>query len=270
MEASTFRALLDAHLKNNNACTLLSARLSDGGSYGRVLREADGSFRAIVEAKDCTPEQAAITEVNTGAYVFRVRELLDSLDKLTTDNAQGELYLTDVPAFIKAAGGRVGLCDGCSETEMLGVNTVEQLSRSGADHPLPRLNRLQHRKDDSNESIFERRYGGHLRHRLLAGDGAHLSHGLHPRPEADDPRGGRRLPGRPLRRGGGGPGEGCPRLRPEHRPRRSAPGHQDAPRLVRRPAVYDERAGSGQVSTPCSSPATTPGRAAPAIPCPTP
>ena len=54
--------------------------------------------------------------------------LLDSLDKLTTDNAQGELYLTDVPAFIKAAGGRVGLCDGCSETEMLGVNTVEQLS----------------------------------------------------------------------------------------------------------------------------------------------
>ena len=58
----------------------------------------------------------------------RVRELLDSLDKLTTDNAQGELYLTDVPAFIKAAGGRVGLCDGCSETEMLGVNTVEQLS----------------------------------------------------------------------------------------------------------------------------------------------
>lgn len=128
MEASTFRALLDTHLKNNNACTLLSARLSDGGSYGRVLREADGSFRAIVEAKDCTPEQAAVTEVNTGAYVFRVRELLDSLDKLTTDNAQGELYLTDVPAFIKAAGGRVGLCDGCSETEMLGVNTVEQLS----------------------------------------------------------------------------------------------------------------------------------------------
>ena len=128
MEASTFRALLDTHLKSDNACTLLSARLSDGGSYGRVLREADGSFRAIVEAKDCTPEQAAVTEVNTGAYVFRVRELLDSLDKLTTDNAQGELYLTDVPAFIKAAGGRVGLCDGCSETEMLGVNTVEQLS----------------------------------------------------------------------------------------------------------------------------------------------
>ena len=88
MEAFTFRALLDAHLKNNNA----------------------------------TPE------VTPGAYGCRVRELLDSLDKLTTDNAQGELYLTDGPAFIKAAGGRVGLCDGCSETEMLGVNTVEQLS----------------------------------------------------------------------------------------------------------------------------------------------
>lgn len=96
----------------------------------------DGSFRAIVEAKDCTPEQAAITEVNTGAYVFRVRELLDSLDKLTTDNAQGELYLTDVPAFIKGRRRPVGLCDGCSETEMLGVNTVERSAKwSGSSAP---------------------------------------------------------------------------------------------------------------------------------------
>lgn len=127
MSETTFRALLDVHLQSGNACTLLSARLSSGGSYGRILREADGSFRAIVEAKDCTPEQAAVTEVNTGAYVFRVRELLEGLTHLTTDNAQGELYLTDVPAYIKATGGRVGLCDGCSEEEMLGVNTVEQL-----------------------------------------------------------------------------------------------------------------------------------------------
>lgn len=127
MAQATFRALLDAHLQSGNACTLLSARLKDGGSYGRILREEDGSFRAIVEAKDCTPEEAAVTEVNTGAYVFRVRELLEGLTHLNTDNAQGELYLTDVPAYIKAAGGRVGLCDGCSEEEMLGVNTVEQL-----------------------------------------------------------------------------------------------------------------------------------------------
>jgi len=127
MKQETFRSLVDIHLREGNACTVLSAILPDGGNYGRVLREADGSFQRIVEARDCTPEQAAVREVNVASYLFRVPDLLASLSKLTTDNAQGELYLTDCPALIKAAGGRVGLCDTCSAREMLGVNTVEQL-----------------------------------------------------------------------------------------------------------------------------------------------
>lgn len=127
MRRETFQALADTHIREGNACTLLSAVLPEGGNYGRVLREADGTFRAIVEDKDCTPEQKQIREVNTGTYVFHVPELLACLGKLRDDNAQGELYLTDVPALIKAAGGRVGLCDTCSPEEMLGVNTVEQL-----------------------------------------------------------------------------------------------------------------------------------------------
>ena len=127
MKKETFQALADTHLREGNACTLLSAVLPEGGNYGRILRDADGSFRAIVEDKDCTPEQKQIREVNTGTYVFHVPELLSSLGRLRNDNAQGELYLTDVPAFIKEAGGRVGLCDTCSPDEMLGVNTVEQL-----------------------------------------------------------------------------------------------------------------------------------------------
>ena len=61
--------------------------------------------------------------------MFHVPELLSSLGRLRNDNAQGELYLTDVPAFIKEAGGRVGLCDTCSPDEMLGVNTLEQLAQ---------------------------------------------------------------------------------------------------------------------------------------------
>ena len=127
MRRETFQTLVDTHLREGNACTMLSAVLPEGGNYGRVLREEDGSFRAIVEDKDCTPEQKQIREVNTGTYVFHVPELLASLGKLRDDNAQGELYLTDVPAFIKEAGGRVGLCDTCSPDEMLGVNTVTQL-----------------------------------------------------------------------------------------------------------------------------------------------
>lgn len=129
MSQKTFQALAKTHLEEGNACTMLSARLPEGGSYGRVLREADGSFQRIVEARDCTPEQAAVTEVNTGTYVFHVPALLSVLSELNQDNAQGELYLTDVPALLKARGLRVGLCDTCSPDEMLGVNTVEQLQQ---------------------------------------------------------------------------------------------------------------------------------------------
>ncbi len=129
MRQETFRSLVDVHLREGNACTMLSAILPEGGNYGRVLREPDGSFRAIVEDKDCTPEEKEIREVNTGTYLFHTPSLLASLGQLRDDNAQGELYLTDVPALIKAAGGRVGLCDTCSPDEMLGVNTVEQLAQ---------------------------------------------------------------------------------------------------------------------------------------------
>lgn len=129
MRCETFQALADTHLTAGNACTLLSAHLPEGGSYGRVLREEDGTFQRIVEARDCTPEQTAVTEVNTGTYVFHVPSLLSVLDQLKKDNAQGELYLTDVPALLKAQGKRVGLCDTCSPKEMLGVNTAEQLAQ---------------------------------------------------------------------------------------------------------------------------------------------
>lgn len=127
MQRSTFQSLVNLHLSQGNSCTMLSSILDEGGNYGRVLREEDGSFKCIVEARDCTPEQVAVREVNVGAYLFHVPELLSALSQLKTDNAQGELYLTDCPAIIKAAGHRVGVCDTCSEQEMLGVNTVEQL-----------------------------------------------------------------------------------------------------------------------------------------------
>lgn len=127
MRRRTFEALVKTHFDAGNDCTLLSAVLDDGGNYGRILREADGSFRAIMEARDCTPDETAVREVNAGTYLFRTPKLLSALGKLTDDNAQGELYLTDVPTILKAEGGRVGVCDTCSPTEMLGVNTPEQL-----------------------------------------------------------------------------------------------------------------------------------------------
>lgn len=127
MAKETYQSLIQLHLASGNDCTLLSAHLDEGGNYGRVIRDAQGVFQSIVEAKDCTPDQAAVTEVNTGVYLFRTAPLLEALGHLKNDNAQGEYYLTDVPAYLLSQGGKVGVCDRCTPTEMLGVNTVAQL-----------------------------------------------------------------------------------------------------------------------------------------------
>ncbi len=109
------------------ACTLLSAVLTDGGSYGRILRR-EGRVVAIVEARDATPEQLAIREVNAGVYVFDVAKVHPLLAELAPTNSQGEYYLTDVVAAMVARGENViGVCLDDAE-EMLGVNTREELA----------------------------------------------------------------------------------------------------------------------------------------------
>ena len=127
MKKATYQSLVKLHLDADNDCTLLSAHVDEGGSYGRITRTPTGDFKAIVEAKDCTPEEAQVNEVNTGVYLFRVKPLLEALGHLKNDNAQGEYYLTDVPGYLLSKGGKVGVCDTCSVQEMLGVNTPEQL-----------------------------------------------------------------------------------------------------------------------------------------------
>lgn len=129
LKRETLETLARTHLEEGNACTVLTAELEDGGNYGRIIRKDDGAFSAIVEAKDCTPEQQAVKLVNVGTYLFRCTDLLAALGKLGRNNAQGEYYLTDAPALIQAAGGKVGIAYGCTADEMLGVNTPEQLAQ---------------------------------------------------------------------------------------------------------------------------------------------
>ncbi len=81
-----------------------TAHKADPFGLGRIVRNAQGDFEAIVEQKDATPEQQQITEVNLSCYVFRSRDLLAALDQLSNNNAQREYYLTDVPAILKRAG----------------------------------------------------------------------------------------------------------------------------------------------------------------------
>ncbi len=128
LSADTLRHLLAEHAVSGNAVTVLTAQLTDPTGYGRVLRDADGSVAQIVEQKDATPAQQAVREVNSGVYAFAARSLTDGLALLTTDNAQGELYLTDVLVHARAAGGRVGAVQVDDTWQVEGVNDRVQLA----------------------------------------------------------------------------------------------------------------------------------------------
>ena len=129
MRRATYESLIETHKREGNDCTLLSAVSDEELPYGRIVRKSDGSFSHIVEDKDCTPEGKAIRELNVGVYVFESGPLWEAIDQLRPNNAQGEYYLTDAPAYILSRGGRVGACPTCTAEEMLGVNTVEQLAQ---------------------------------------------------------------------------------------------------------------------------------------------
>ena len=140
LTSRTVNRLLEAHRERQAAATLLTARLEDGGRYGRVLRDGAGRVRAIVEAKDAGADALAQHEINAGAYVFDTARLLPALDELTPQNAQAEYYLTDVVAGLVSRGQPVEALLADDPTEALGVNTLEELAALNA---LLRRRRLQ-------------------------------------------------------------------------------------------------------------------------------
>ncbi|MDX6312190.1 MAG: bifunctional UDP-N-acetylglucosamine pyrophosphorylase / glucosamine-phosphate N-acetyltransferase, partial [Streptomyces sp.] len=97
----TLTALVAAHEGDGNAVTVLSAEVPDPTGYGRIVRAADGAVLAIVEQKDADDGQKAIREINSGVFAFDARLLADALGKVTTDNAQGEEYLTDTLEILR-------------------------------------------------------------------------------------------------------------------------------------------------------------------------
>jgi bifunctional UDP-N-acetylglucosamine pyrophosphorylase/glucosamine-1-phosphate N-acetyltransferase len=132
LTAESVDALLAAHIANQDAATLLTSRLADPTGYGRIVRHrgkdgTDGRVLRVVEQRDATPDELAIDEVCTSIYVFRRDLLGPALRNLTTDNSQGELYLTDVVAVLAGMGHRVGTVD-APDTETQGVNDRWQLA----------------------------------------------------------------------------------------------------------------------------------------------
>ena len=125
----TLTALVQRHEAGGAAATLLTAEVADPGGLGRIVTGADGAFERIVEERDATPAQRAIREINAGAYAFDAALLRDALGKLSTDNDQGEEYLTDVLGLLVAAGHGVGVHRAEDPDEALGANDRAQLAQ---------------------------------------------------------------------------------------------------------------------------------------------
>lgn len=134
LSGETLAALVTEHRAHHNGATILSTVLDDPTGYGRIVRDDSGQVCAIVEQKDCTTEQAAITEINAGIYVFDADVLKAGLAQLTTDNAQGELYLTDVVSFARASGRGVTTTVLTDRWQAEGVNDRVQLAAINAEY----------------------------------------------------------------------------------------------------------------------------------------
>ena len=129
VKRSTYESLVTDHFAGGNDCTILTGESAIALLCGRIVRGQGGEFREIVEDRDCTPEQNKITELNSGVYIFKAPMLLRALENLNRDNAQGEYYLTDVPAIMLSNGAKIGICRRDLGNEILGVNTPEQLTQ---------------------------------------------------------------------------------------------------------------------------------------------
>lgn len=130
VKQEVYEELLRRHAASGAQCTLLSGTCEEYLPYGRVLTDADDNFIGVVEDRDCTPEQKQIRDLNVGIYAFDCKALLEGLAKLQNNNAQKEFYLTDVPALIQEAGGKVRVYKAVLNEQIIGVNTPEQLAET--------------------------------------------------------------------------------------------------------------------------------------------
>ncbi|MYS21067.1 UDP-N-acetylglucosamine pyrophosphorylase /glucosamine-1-phosphate N-acetyltransferase [Streptomyces sp. DvalAA-14] len=130
LTVGTLTTLVAAHEGDGNAMTVLTAQVPDPAGYGRIVRGAGGDVTAIVEQKDATDTQRAIAEINSGVYAYDARLLAEALGKVTTDNSQGEEYLTDTLAILREAGHRVGAFVAADHREIAGVNNRVQLAEA--------------------------------------------------------------------------------------------------------------------------------------------
>lgn len=124
----TLATLLARHRDRSASATLATSVIPDPSGYGRIVRDADGRFVAIVEQKNATPAQLGIREVNPSYYVFKARALFTALERVERNESTGEYYVTDVPRLMMEEGLTVEVIDAVPPEDILSINTPEQLA----------------------------------------------------------------------------------------------------------------------------------------------
>lgn len=127
LTSDTLKKMYDIHIEEKSACTVLTAVMADPLQYGRIVRDADGTFMKIVEHKDATEEERLVKEINTGIYCYNSKDLQESISKLKNENSQGEYYLTDTLEILRNEGKHISTLVLADNVEASGVNSPEQL-----------------------------------------------------------------------------------------------------------------------------------------------
>ena len=183
--------LIEAHDAAGAAATMATMELDEPGAYGRVIRGSDGSVLRVAEAKagagDATPEELEIREVNAGVYAFDGGALIAALQTLSTDNAQGELYLPDVLPAIREAGRGVA-AHPIGDPDLTHGDRRPRRPRlrpAGRAAPHPRAPHAQRRHDRRPEQHADRRHGhdrqGHDDRAVHPAHGRHADRRRHAR-----------------------------------------------------------------------------------------
>lgn len=123
----TLRALLGYHRTADARATILTAEVTDATGYGRIVRDEEDDVLRIVEEKDATSREKKIREINSGIYVFDKEKLFRGLEKLTTENAQGEYYLTDIFRSFRSNRWKIAAVKCIDPVEVAGINDPSQL-----------------------------------------------------------------------------------------------------------------------------------------------
>ena len=130
IQQDTLRQLIERHKSAEAACTLLTARLKNPDSYGRILRDDSGNIVNIVEETDVSVWDKVINEVNVGAYCFNAKSLFGALKKVKMNSKKREYYLTDVINILRENNLKIESLCTTNEEEAIGINSRQELSEA--------------------------------------------------------------------------------------------------------------------------------------------